>query len=599
MTADTGAGPDTGRLWPSVLVGWTIAAIVLTLAMARDIAGLWFPDPDDAMRLNEVRDLLAGQSWWDVGQHRLWGGAFAMHWSRLVDLPLALVIAPLDPLIGPQAANRVALTLVPLLTLLAVMAAAVATTRILAGTERARSAILLAPLSVPLVYQLRPMRIDHHGWQVALAMCAVLALVSRPGWRSGLALGAALAALVTVSLEGLPIAGAILGVAALGWALDPARREQLLGAAGAFLGITLLLHLATRGPGFWLPACDAIAPVWLAAFATGVVGIGLSTTLGRAPLAIRIAALAASGGAAIAVLVLAAPQCLAGPFSTLDPLSRTLWYQNVSEGLPVWQQVPSWAVMTIAFPIFGLGGTILALRAATGAARARWAMMLAVASLAFALSLLIMRSGATANALVIPGGAWALHAMLTRARAVHSVWGRTLATAGALAAAAPGVVAGMILPAAPTGAASSFVAQTAPQRPSCFKGHQIADLAVLPPAVIFAPLDVSPELLATTRHSAVGSGYHRNPQAIRRVLATFLAPPEQARASVFASGADYVAACPGVNETDLYISAAPNGFWARLERGERFDWLEPVPIPGSPVLAWRVLRPLPEPAARP
>jgi hypothetical protein len=52
-----------------------------------------FPDPDDAMRLIQVRDWLAGQSWFDVTQYRLnppAGGP--MHWSRLVDLPIAAVI---------------------------------------------------------------------------------------------------------------------------------------------------------------------------------------------------------------------------------------------------------------------------------------------------------------------------------------------------------------------------------------------------------------------------------------------------------------------------------------------------------------------------
>ena len=56
---------------------------------------------------------------------------------------------------------------------------------------------------------------------------------------------------------------------------------------------------------------------------------------------------------------------------------------------------------------------------------------------------------------------------------------------------------------------------------------------------------------------------------------------------------DSVVGCPGSSETDLYDEAAPNGFWARLERGERFGWLTPVRVPGSPVLAWRVTH-LPE-----
>ena len=77
---------------------------------------------------------------------------------------------------------------------------------------------------------------------------------------------------------------------------------------------------------------------------------------------------------------------------------------------------------------------------------------------------------------------------------------------------------------------------------------------------------------------------------MRRVLATFLAPPDAARATILASGADYVVGCPGTNEMELYKATAPNGLWARLERGEHFAWLQPVPVAGSPVLAWKVVR---------
>ena len=68
----------------------------------------------------------------------------------------------------------------------------------------------------------------------------------------------------------------------------------------------------------------------------------------------------------------------------------------------------------------------------------------------------------------------------------------------------------------------------------------------------------------------------------------FLAPPARARRLVLASGADYVVGCPGENETRRYVQLSPHGLWARLERGERVDWLEPVPT-GSAALAWRVI----------
>lgn len=577
------------RLWPVVLGGWSIAAAVLAAVSFGAIAQLWFPDPDDAMRLVQVRDWLAGQSWWDVSQHRLWGGQFAMHWTRLVDLPLALVIGLLDPLLGPAAATRIAVTLVPLVTLLAVMALGAELTRRLCGFERARMAVLLAPLSVPLLYQLRPLRVDHHGWQIVFALLAVVALVGRPSARSGAGIGGALAILLTISLEGLPVTAAILGVAMLAGAFDPARRGQALSAIWTLAGGVALLHLAMRGPAILSPACDAIAPAWIAALTVAALAATPPMLMPRLPLTARLAMLGAAGVAALATLALLDSRCLAGPFAGLDPFVRRFWYENVSEGMPIWAQVPSWAVMTIGFPITGLIGGALALRASTGEARARWTMMLALAAATFALSLLVTRTGSTANALALPGGAWALYAMLTRARAIRSLPARTAATAGALLAATPGLIAGALLSLSVNGAATAAPGP-ATARPPCDHGREISDLRGLPPSTLFAPVDLTPQLLATTPHRAIAGGYHRNLAALHRTMATYMADPETARRWVLDSGAAYLVGCPGTNETEMYRHFAPNGLWARLERGEMIDWLRPVRLAGSPVLVWQVRR---------
>jgi len=575
------------RLWPVVLGGWGLAAAVLLLVSASAIAHLWFPDPDDAMRLAQVRDWLSGQSWWDVSQHRLWDGHFAMHWSRLVDLPLAFMMGLFDPVFGQALSTRIAATTVPLLTLLAVMALAAELTRRLSGMEQAKSAVLLAPLSVPLLHQLRPLRIDHHGWQIAFALLAVVALVGTPGRRSGAVIGVALAVLLTISLEGLPVTAAILGVAMLAGALMPARREQALVAIWTLAVSTLLLHVATRGPAMFTPVCDAIAPAWIAALAVAALGATVPMLLHRLPLIARLAMLAAAGGAALATLAAVSPQCLGGPFAGLDPFVRRFWYENVAEGMPVWQQAPSWAAMSIGFPLTGLVGGALAWRASAGEARVRWTMLLALAAATFALSLLVIRTGSTANALALPGGAWALHAMLTRARAVRALPLRIAATTGALLAATPGLAAAALFGLAPAATPRPSAAITLARTP-CDDIHQVSDLAALPTARLFAPIDITPQILATTAHSAIAGGYHRNLAAIHRTMATYMADPATAHRWVLESGASYVVGCPGTNETEMYKHFAPAGLWARLERGDTVPWLRPVVIRNSPVLVWKV-----------
>lgn len=581
----------TRELRIAALVAWALASVILTLAAWQSIAHLWFPDSDDAMRLLEVRDWLAGQGWWDVAQHRLVGptGAdvFAMHWSRIVDLPIASVMLLAAPL-GEGAATRIALTGVPLAILLAVTLLMARIVSTLAGEDRARLAMLLVPLSPPLVYQIHPMRIDHHGWQTMLALAAIAALLSTPTRRSGAVTGGALAMLLAVSLEGLPITAAILGVGLLAWAYDPTRRAQAVAMTATLVGGVAVLHAIQRGPAMLAPACDAISPAWIGALAAAGAGIGATLFLARS-LRTRVRGILASAVAAAITLRLAAPVCTQGPFATLDPLVYRLWYLNVAEGMPLWGQKPAIAFMLYPLPVVGLAGTVVAWRAS--ADKVRWSMMLAIAGAAFAFSILVARGGATANALAIPGAAWLLHAWLTRARAIPLLVPRLAATTAALVCAAPGLAATLLVDADTRAQqAHARAVGAAAGLPPCDEGHEIADLARLPAGLVYTPLDVSPLILVATPHRAIAGGYHRNADAIHAVVATFTGSPEEARAAILASGADYVAGCPGENETALYKHEAPGGFWARLERGERVPWLERVSMPGSPVLAWRVVR---------
>jgi hypothetical protein len=573
-------------LWPAVLTGWLLTSAVLLAVGAIDIYALRFPDPDDAMRLMEVRDWLAGQSWWDVRQYRLVAGD--MHWSRLVDLPLAAVMLVTAPLFGHPGAERIALVVVPLATLLTVLALGAALTRRVLDTERARFAVLLAPLSVPLLYQLRPMRIDHHGWQIVLALAALFLLLGRPSLRNGAVIGLCLGALVMISLEGLPIAVGLCGVAALAWAFEPSRRPMLLGIVWSLFATLATLQLATRGLHYAAPLCDAITPDWIAVVGIAAVAVSLATFAGRAPLLLRLGALVVAGCAPLGMLLAAAPECVAGPFAQLDPLTRALWYERVFEGLPFWRQYPSWAIMTLGLPIVGLTGSILAFRRSEGEVRTRWMILIAAQLPALLLASLVMRAGATANAFALPGAAWTLHAMLTWARAIEPPLKRTLATAAALLVASPGLPAVLLssLPSAQT-TREAQLPYAGTDRP-CTDGVEVRAVGQLPPALLFATLDISPDIVVATRHRAMASGYHRNMAVMHDVIAAFSGTPEAAHALIRRSKADYVVLCPGLSEMILYRKRDPASFGPRLEAGERFDWLQPVPIAGSAVLVWRV-----------
>ena len=66
------------------------------------------------MRLVQVRDLLAGQGWFDLTQYRLNPpDGVAMHWSRLIDLPIAVLIRAGELVAAAALAERLALTVWP------------------------------------------------------------------------------------------------------------------------------------------------------------------------------------------------------------------------------------------------------------------------------------------------------------------------------------------------------------------------------------------------------------------------------------------------------------------------------------------------------
>src|SRR5689334_15122540 len=87
------------RLW--VVLVWLGTALYLAYVRWGMILGFLLPDTDDNMRMMQVRDLLRGQGWFDLRQYRLdppYGAN--IHWSRLVDLPIAGMILAFRPIFG-------------------------------------------------------------------------------------------------------------------------------------------------------------------------------------------------------------------------------------------------------------------------------------------------------------------------------------------------------------------------------------------------------------------------------------------------------------------------------------------------------------------
>lgn len=574
------------RLHLGVFAIWALASAILLWIARGHIAALEMWDPDDYLRLQQVRDWLAGQSFFDVTQYRIDPpGGVPMHWSRIVDLPLAGLILLLQPLFGPMLAERITVTAVPLITLAGSLSAVALITARLADRRAALLAAMLGATAPLLLFHVLPLRIDHHGWQTMLGLCAVAACFDVRPVRGGIVAGCAAALWLAISLEALPMAaalGLVLALRHLAWG-DHRRFRAFAGALGL---ATLALFAAFHGRAAWAQTwCDQMSVAWLGPMVVAPLLAALSTRLRGLPLQISGLGLAALIGGML--LGVTAPACLAGPFAQLDPVVRVYWYDNVLEGLPVWKQAPNNAMILLGFPLIGIAGTALAWRSAATVRAARdWLAMLALLLAAFAVSLLVQRAGGFTQGCALPGAGWLLARALERIDRWRRPPLRIPAAAAAILLLSPiGAMAagGLLLQ-----GLQSDVASATNGAETCFAPcTSLAPVARLPRGYILTGLDLTPRLLIETPHSYAASGHHRGRLAMARVIDAFVGPPEVAHRLMRQTGMTHVLIQPGGNETDIYIKAAPNGLMARLIRGDVPAWLDPVPLGTDSLRMWR------------
>lgn len=573
-------------------LAWLAVSAMLVAINWSAIAALRFPDPDDTMRLIQVRDLLGGQAWFDLSQHRVDapGGGVPMHWSRLVDIPLALAILLLTPILGPENAETAALVIVPLITLgLSMMLAARIAWRLLGDEEAILTSLVLA-ISVPVLFQLGPLRIDHHGWQIVCALAAVNGLMARSPVLGGRIIGASLATWLAISLEGLPLAAIIFAVIAVRWLRHRDARVMMVGAIQSLALVSLALFLLTRGIDDLALYCDAISPVHLAMFLWGAVVLTLFAKFEPMPRGILLSGFAIAGGGALAGLLMAAPQCASGGgFSALDPIVAKYWHANVLEGMPIWRQSLSTALQYAVTPLIALVAAIALAARSRDWLRQFWFDYAVILAGAFVVSIFVSRAGAVACVLAAPPLAWQLRQWLRAIRTMEQPAPRMVAMVGVVCALLPAFPAILLANAMPARASLGGVPDVAVKAVDCRMQDAGPVLAELPKGEFFAPMDIAPELLLTTDHTVIATGHHRGNAGMRVLMETALGSPDEAKAALAKRGTAYVALCPALGEARMYAKIAPEGFVADLIDGQAPGWLEPVALDqGNGLKVWRI-----------
>ncbi len=544
-------------------------------------------DDDDVMRLVEVRDLLAGQSWFDLTQYRLGlDGGTLMHWSRLIDLPIAVLIHALRPFMSPAGAEAAALAIWPLLLTVPLLAAVAIGARRIGGIAATQIALGLAALLVITANRFLPGAIDHHNVQLVLVAVIAAMLVDPTRRATSFAIAGLAAALaVAVGAETTPmVAMACLVVACLwafhGLAMQAAARAFALtvtiGISGLFFA-TVPRHLYT------MVTCDSLSIGYYGIAAVGGMLLFLSAQLASGlSRSVRFVVLGVDGVLVFGAALLLAPQCLNSPLADLDPLLFTLWLDFVSEAQSIVRQVKIEPASIGGFYAVGFFALATCLFRILRRDRAELhAILLALILVSWGIALIQLRGAIFANLLSILPLSLLIAELRRNARdePENPSAGFAFATATLLAVPSVWVFAGVFATEGTAGLSQRFQAQIVgqPTTTGCESAAALRQLAALPPATVAAPSTAGPEILRFTAHRVLSAPYHRNQGGMLTELHIGLSKPSEAEAFLRGAGVTIVAYCSSDQQTEMIRTLKPDGLYAALERGEVPAYLEALP----------------------
>ncbi|MDR3407574.1 MAG: hypothetical protein P4L68_03640 [Methylovirgula sp.] len=569
------------------LPAWLLIAIASgfsAVLSAASISSVWqkntFFDSDDAMQLVEVRGLLNGQNWFDLTAARLDPpqGVF-MHWSRLIDAPLALLIWLFELFMPAPDAERLTRILFPLILLTLLYVGVAQLARRLMGEQGVLPALLLALLSCSVFGQFQPGHITHSASQVVLLVFMLGSFVA--GLASSHVRGAALAGVLAaislaISLENLPFIATLAASAVLLWVV---RGEDLRGPLLAFglgLGLTLpVVFFATIGPARWSDnACDAFSRAYLI---PGLAGASVLALLGFSAPRLqswpsRLVAALLAGCAVLAAAALTRPACFLDPYAGIDPLLREIWLKHVEEAQPLAGFAASrpTVALVLAMPVvLGLVATFAAIWREQGLTRLRWIVVAAMTGTGFLLVFWQIRLIAFACPLALLGSTWAIVRFKDY---LKTRWQEAASLAFLLVVPFSSLGWALAVPGTSGGALDT--------RKGCLSTSAFAPLAQLPPGLIAGPIDAGSHILALTPHSVLAAPYHRDNHGNRIVLDALLATPDRAHDVLKNARVTYVVNCDGLGEFAVLAANAPKSFAARIVTGIPPAWLMPLPQKG-------------------
>lgn len=548
MTVSTEGLRAPARRYGALALAAGVSILLIGLALIRMPAVIALGDTDEAMRLVQLRDFLAGQGWRDLVPHRL-DPSFdvPMHWSRFVDLSMAVLYWPLSLMMPSEAAERAMAIIWPSLMLVVCAVPLAFIARRFGGFRAALIAVVLMLGPASLV-QFLPGRIDHHSAQMAAALVAIAATMGRNHVRHAAAAGFATAFALSLGIETLPY----LIVLACFFASDFMRglRIDSVRAYAAGLGSSALaLFFLTVEPRFFTyTACDTLTLNVLAGVIAGSAGLYVAASwMPRAPSSwpLRLAVAAGLALAAMAVALAIEPRCIRGVIGVFDPQIRPLWFDHIEEVASIFkiaQVHPDMVARQYFIPAIGMMAALMKARSFKRRDDHR------VMGVCFAAALLVaalqIRGAFYASVFAVPFIASVLIDLAHKFECVRRL--DTSPLVGALAIVGAAFCLPQLAAIDPAKAGTEAANDASRRTDSCNDKTALAPLAALPPGLVLAAIDAGPYILLYTPHAVVSAPYHRFDRGIvlgQSILYTMdVADAERA---IRARGIDYIVLCRG------------------------------------------------------
>lgn len=588
-------GTSTGR--SDIAFALLAALLLLALNAHAGFPQLANPagDNDSLLQLVEVRDLMGGQGWFDLHQYRMGlEGGFVMHWSRLLDAPLALSMLAVSALTGSTAlAEQIVQILWPTLQFWLAVFFIIRAARAFAGPHAVLPAAVVGGAALYYIGIFSPGALDHHNVQLMLTLASLALLLEAPTRRPAAFIAGICATLtLAIGMESAPYAGTLgAAVALLFLVKDDGERLIARDFGLGVAGVSAVVFVTTVPVSSWGQAqCDTFSVVQFAV--TGLAGVGLaviaSLRVANATAARRLMALGLLAVALALVVVLLFPQCLAAPYAHLDPRLQQMWLGYIEEAQSIAQLVaddPARAVARFATPLVAI--VLMALRFSRGGWRRQDSFVGALLVVAVLVSAWEVRGSTFSIAFaVIPLSAW-IAKWRQRAETSPSS-GSVLRMAAAWLISVNSIWSG-----AAAAASSAFEAGAPVQDASidapCNSKASFAALGAMAPTTVLAISNLGSPILAFTGHRVFAGPYHRNVAGNLLVFDALLGSASDAKTIVESHHVGLVALCRGNTESRLFAAKAPDGFLAGLMRGSVPEWLEPVAqTRGTPLELYRV-----------